>query len=343
MHGDSEDLEYSMMQLEFHSRLEDVMVQLATRGVRNKTQKLVRYPLDIRGKRLRPQVAFWSSRVCGGTGKDVLYPAAALEILHNYTLIIDDIIDGSEERRGSATLWKKFGKSIAECVSIDYGAMLLQAAARSLDPVGTAEVLALALKKVVDGEILDILFEQGGRGEESYVQKHRVRGVTLDAYLEMIGKKTAVLFEVACELGCRAAAASQQKTRALTGFGRNFGFAYQIADDILDFYGNRRHGGRPGQDIRERKLGNVAIIFVLKEASLREQAQITRVLQAETSSDEDVRRVLRIAQTTNARESSYKLVETYVGKARRHLDCIPNSIARNELAGLLEGLLKMVA
>ena len=92
-----------------------------------KTQKLVEYQIDAGGKRLRPVLAIVSCSVCGGKVKDVLYPAAGLEILHNYTLIVDDMIDNSNLRRGEPTTWFKFGKSIAQCVAVIYGVALFQA------------------------------------------------------------------------------------------------------------------------------------------------------------------------------------------------------------------------
>jgi len=206
-----------------------------------------------------------------GKKNDILYPAAALEILHTYSLIVDDIIDHSDTRRSRPTAWKKFGTSIAECISVDYGGALLYAVAKSPKPKVVAQLLARALKEIVDGEILDILFEQGGREEEAYVVSHRVKKVRVEDYMHMIGKKSAALFRTSCEIGAVVAGASRKEIRALQKYGWNLGIAFQISDDILDFYGKDKFGKPKGQDIKERKLGNILILFALQELTDKKQ------------------------------------------------------------------------
>ena len=111
-----------------------------------KFRKMVNYQIEAGGKRFRPLLTVSSSLACGGKMNDSLYPAAGLEILHNYSLIIDDIIDHSRLRRGKPTVWFKFGTSMAKCAAINYSAAMFQAANRSQKPVQISELFARAVK-----------------------------------------------------------------------------------------------------------------------------------------------------------------------------------------------------
>ena len=158
--------------------------------------KIINYQIETGGKRHIPALTILSCLCCGGTKTEALYPAAGIEILHNLTLILDDIIDDSVLRRGKPTVWAKYGQSIALCITASYGSALLQAANCSSDPKKISELYAGALKKVmIEGEIMDILFEQSGRENEKYVIENRYKKVTLPDYLDMAGKKTGVLFQ----------------------------------------------------------------------------------------------------------------------------------------------------
>ncbi len=105
-------------------KVDPIIKKILILNVDRKFQELVKYPISAGGKRLRPALAIFSCQLLGGKLKDVLYPAAALEILHNYTLIIDDMIDNSILRRGKKTCWAKFGQSMAQCVGIDFAASI---------------------------------------------------------------------------------------------------------------------------------------------------------------------------------------------------------------------------
>ena len=113
--------ELNLVLAKFRKIVDPVIKRVLISGVDKKFHDIVSYQISTGGKRLRPALAIISCLALGGKIKDVLYPAAGLEILHNYTLIIDDMIDNDQERRGKPTLWSKFGESIAQCVGIDYG------------------------------------------------------------------------------------------------------------------------------------------------------------------------------------------------------------------------------
>ena len=291
-----------------------------------KTKKLVEYQNDAGGKRLRPVLAIVSCLVCGGKEKDVLYPAAGLEILHNYTLIIDDMIDNSNLRRGEPTPWFKFGKSIAQCVGVIYGVALFQAGNLSKDPVRSSDLFAKAMKTVIDGEILDILFEQAGRKDEKYIIDNRCKRIVLKDYLKMIRKKTAFLIQASCEIGGIAAQAEKSEIVALKKYGLNLGMAFQIKDDILDIFGEEKiFGKRIGNDIVERKLGNIVIFYALKELPQLKRKKVITTLGKKKIEDEDIKEVMKIIEGTNARENAFLLADNYIQKAKESLELLPDN------------------
>jgi len=344
MRGVSAVLGHNMKEIEtwlkeITGQVDPVIKTLLSQGVMKETRELLLYQIETGGKRLRPTLAVLSCFACGGKVKDVLYPAAALEILHTYSLIIDDIIDHSELRRGKATVWKKFGRSFAECAGVDYGASLLQAAARSSNPGAVAQILGTSMKEVVDGEILDIFFEQGGREDDPFARKYRRREMSLKDYLYMVGKKSASLFQTACELGGVAANATKKEISALQKYGWHLGIALQITDDILDIYGQEAFGKPIGQDIRERKLGNILILFALKELSAKEQKFIKQVLKKNSVSEADVRAVTARIKHTKAQIKAMQLAQAHITKAKKSLSSLRVSTSRAALEGVGDFLL----
>jgi len=321
-----------------NERIESAIKELLVHSVSKNTRRLVLYQIQTGGKRLRPRLATLSCLACKGKKNDVLYPAAALEILHTYSLLVDDIIDHSDRRRGKPTAWKKFGRSIAECISVDYGGALLHAVAKSPKPKVIAKLLASALKEIVDGEILDILFEQGGREEEAYVVSHRVRKVRIEDYIRMIGKKSAALFATSCEIGGVAAGASQKEIRALRKYGWYLGIAFQIGDDILDFYGKEKFGKPKGQDIRERKLGNILIIFALQELTEKKQRRLLGILKKKRILPTDIKRGVSLVTETDAKEKAVRLAQEYAKKAKTALNPLALSPSKTSLERLANGI-----
>src|SRR3972149_9423729 len=123
-----------------NKRVNNAIGEILGIDVSSRYKDLIKYQVALGGKRIRPVLASISSRLLGGKTNNTVYAAAGLEIIHNYSLIIDDIIDNSPLRRGSPTVWKKFGTSIAQCVAIDYSAAILQAANRSVEPKKIGEL-----------------------------------------------------------------------------------------------------------------------------------------------------------------------------------------------------------
>lgn len=321
--------------------VDPVINELLDLYVSRKRQTLVRYQISTGGKRLRPALAILSVRLLGGKIKNVLYPAAGLEILHNYSLIIDDIIDNSSLRRGSSTVWAKFGKSIAQCVAADYSAAVFQAAIRSKAPAKISELFARTIKSIINGEILDILFEQAGREDEPYALQSRYRDITERDYLEMVSQKTATLFQASCEAGGICAGASSNEIKALRDYGFNLGMAFQVSDDILDIFGQEESFGKKiGKDIEERKLGNIIIYFASQEFSPKEKKEFRQILRKKKIAPRDVKKAMSLIEKTRAKERAIHYGTKFSEKAKENLHFLPKNRYNNTLEAIADLVMK---
>ncbi len=296
-------------------------------SVDRKTQQPLNYQMATDGKRLRPVLAIATCLACGGKIKDVSYAAAGLEILHNCTLLYDDIIDNSNIRRGEPTTWAKYGKSITECLGLDYAAAIFQAANKSKHPVNISEIFARTLKRIMDGQILDILFEQTGRENEKYITENRFKKITERDYLKMISQKTASLTQTCCEVGAVSANAKKNLVKTSKDYGFNLGIAFQIRDDILDIFGEEKEFGKKiGKDIQERKLGNVVILYALEELKpAKEKNKFLAILRKNEVKDADIKKALRLINKTKAKEKAFILEKKYVKKAKADLRRLPKN------------------
>jgi geranylgeranyl diphosphate synthase type I len=198
-----------------------------------------------RGKRLRSRLVFEVAEEEGAGAKEALAAACAVEIIHEFSLIHDDIEDGDRMRRGRETLWARFGAAHginagdALC-SVAYLTLLDESPALPEQKLAMNRVLLAAHLAMCNGQGQDIAFEREPR-------------VTMEDYRAMIGGKTAALFGAACELGALAAGTDAQRSGAYARLGEAYGIAFQIEDDILGTWGDSAATGKPCGDLAKRK------------------------------------------------------------------------------------------
>ncbi len=313
--------------------------ELLDSKVEDKFKHIVAYQAMTGGKKLRSSLLLLGCLGCGGSIKDAIYPAAGIEILHNSILMIDDIIDHSLWRRKKLTAWKKHGTSIVQCLNFIYSASVFQSVYYSRSPKALNDRFAYAYKLVIQGEMIDILMEQTGRKDEKYVQKNRYSTVTLEEYLKMISQKTASLIQVAAEAGGLCAKATESQLSALSKYGHNLGISFQIRDDILDLYGDEvKFGKSIGQDIYERKLGNILIIYALEELDKKQKASLLNTLKKKKITDSDVNKVITIIEGTKAKQKATALADQYRAQGFKNLERLP----QNNYTGILKDFLNFV-
>ena len=222
------------------------------------------YFLQMPGKKIRPLLCMAAAEAVRGESKAALPAALAVELFHDFTLIHDDIMDQDELRRGLKALHVRYDDGTAILVGdlmigLAYQ-QLMQIPQPALDSI--ARVFSEALVRVCEGQALDKEFENRS-------------DVTLDEYLEMIGKKTGWLIKVACELGALCGGGSEREVQELARFGYSLGLAFQIQDDLLDVIADQEKlGKKVGSDFLMDKKTYVALKYreILREnPALQEQ------------------------------------------------------------------------
>jgi geranylgeranyl diphosphate synthase type I len=264
------------------------------------------------GKRLRPLILLLVTEALGGDWRTALPAAAAVELLHNFTLVHDDIEDQDKLRRGRPTLWALWGIPQA----INAGDALFALSYRSLldlveqghPPMRVNQVITAftdAVVHITEGQCLDLAFED---------EQH----VTEDAYLQMVGGKTAALIRLVAKLGALLADASVIRINSLETFGECLGLAFQMQDDLLGLWGDPLHTGKPvGSDIRKRKKTLPLIHGLATSAELREL-----LLEPELSNAQ-VDHALRLLELTGSREYVATRAQDYSDRATAALDRYP--------------------
>ena len=286
------------------------------------------------GKRVRPALVVISGQIFGSEINDLLYPAAAIEILHNSTLIVDDIIDHSLLRRGVPTTWNKYGKSIAECTSFMYMASVFAGLSHANNASKLIDLYSKTLKVIIDGEIKDILFERSGRDDENFVVENRYKVITVDDCLRMISQKTAVLLQACCQAGAICAGASDMHIKTIGDFGFNLGMAFQIRDDVLDIFGDEKEFGKQiGKDIIEKKMCNFVILSAIDQLELDEKNVIVNLLESSKEIiEEDVLLVTSLIEKTDAKRLAEDTANSYIQNAIELLKSLPQNECNENLS-----------
>lgn len=288
---------------------------------------LVHYQIGMGGKRIRPSLLVLSGQLLGGKIEDLIYPAASIEILHNATLISDDIMDGSEIRRNKPTTWKRFGKSIAECLPFTYLIAAFEGLNDSPYSHRLIDLYNKTIKIIMEGQIKDLLFERSGRDDEPYIVENRYKTVTTDDFIQMTGQKTGILLQTSCQAGAICANATEEQIDLIGQFGMNVGIAFQILDDLLDVFGNEQEFGKKiGVDIADKKMGNFVVLTAIEQLGGEDKETVINFLNdPNDTSDEDVAKIIGIISKTNAKDDARKIAQSYIQKALESLDRLPNN------------------
>ena len=316
---------------EIKEEVEPIILEELNRHFSRRFQDIWEYQINSGGKRLRPIILVAASLMYGAEKEKALFPAAAIEIVHNYSLIVDDIIDKSETRRGEKTCWKKYGKTITHCIGIGYAMTYADMISRMENDI--AKELTVATKMVTEGEIIDILQERRPNPTEPYIKENKYEDVNIDDYYEMVEKKTSSLIRAACRAGGAIARVGEEDMRKLDEFGRNIGITFQIRDDFLDIFGEEKEFGKKiGKDIIERKGGNIVILYTLQDEQAKKE--LLPILEKNEIIQKDIDRAMEIINLTDAKEKTEKLGKKYIERAEKILASFPE----NEYRDLFEEL-----
>lgn len=236
------------------------LTSLSSGGQPEDVKRLVEYVSSRSGKMLRPALLMLAGRSCGEITDEHVRVAAIIEMIHNATLLHDDVIDEGQKRRGLPTVNRLWGNETAVLL----GDLLLSRVFKmcaELEEPQAAKVVAGTAVRLCEGELRQAIHRHDWRLDES-------------DYIEAITEKSAVLFSSACYLGALLARADERRAHSLAQFGLNAGIAFQMADDMLDIVGDERKTGKTlGSDVDKHKL-TLAVIHLLKSVVGEEKETI---------------------------------------------------------------------
>ena len=284
------------------------------------------------GKRLRPYLVLKSCQMLGGKQSDAISAASAVEMIHNFTLVHDDIMDNDEMRHGVTTTHKKFDIPLAILAgdvlySKAYNTISSKSKLSSNYTTQLVSKLSKACIEICEGQVNDIKFAENKRIP------------TEKEYIKMIEKKTAVLFEVSCAMGAICAKRKQKDVKNLSVFGRNLGIAFQITDDLIGIIGDSKITKKPvGNDIREGKK-SLPIILAIKKARGQNRTKIMRVFGNSGASKQQINLAVNVIRSLGVEKEVRDVALKYAQRAEKSISSYTGS-AKNEMAGLLNFVTK---
>ncbi|MDC1136512.1 polyprenyl synthetase family protein [Nitrosopumilus sp.] len=283
------------------------------------------------GKRLRPYMVIRSCQILGGKSSTAMIAASAVEMVHNFTLVHDDIMDNDEMRHGVPTVHKKFGMPIAILAGDVLFSKAFQIISESkLSPNANAHLISRLAKACVDvceGQLLDI----------KMADEKRIP--TESEYITMIGKKTAALFDVSCAMGAICATNKPKDISNLSTFGRNLGIAFQITDDLIGVMGDPKVTKKPvGNDLREGKK-SLPILMAIKLAKANEKKIILKAFGNSKISKKDLNMAVEAIRSLGIEEKVRNQALKYAEKSEKSLTNYKGT-AKVELVALLDFVVK---
>ena len=264
--------------------------------------------VEAGGKRLRPMLTLAAARMCGYEGDDHVKLAATVEFIHTATLLHDDVVDESEKRRGRPTanlLWDN--KS-----SVLVGDYLFARSFQLMTETNNIRVLRIlsdAAATIAEGEVLQMTAA-------------RDLATTEEVYLQVVRGKTAALFSAATEVGGVISDMDDAKVRALFDYGDALGIAFQIVDDLLDYWGSDAIGKNVGDDFRERKL-TLPVIKAIALADDQERAFWTRTIAKGQQEEGDLDHAIALLNKHGTLEATRAEANAWIAKARAALATLP--------------------
>lgn len=281
-----------------------------------KLQEAMRHIPMAGGKRLRPVLAMLCADAISGTGGRTVPFGVSLELIHNFTLLHDDVMDQDELRRGVKTVHVLYD----EATAINAGDVLFARAFETLSNTdvkdGELRVLvrnvAAAVRKIGEGQQMDKDFETG-------------TVISLNDYLKMIEYKTAQLFQTAAEGGAIIAGGSEEQIAALREYGRLLGMGFQIWDDYLDLKADEKLLGKPvGSDIKNGKR-TLMVVHAMERLEGNKKDEFMNMLGDQDATQESVKRAIALMDEVGSTAYAKELAEDYAEKSKELLSVLPDS------------------
>ena len=318
-------------QIEQNAKIVNKHLKLKLKGNPKKLYDAAGHLIVNGGKRLRPYMVIRSCQILKGKVSNAMPAASAVEMVHNFTLVHDDIMDNDEVRHGVPTVHKKFGMPIAILAGDVLFSKAFQVITDSkLSTNATIQLVARLAKACVDvceGQLLDVKM-----AEERKIPSQA-------EYITMIGKKTAALFDVSCAMGAICATNKTEDIENLSSFGKNLGIAFQITDDLIGVMGDPKITKKPvGNDLREGKK-SLPILMAIKLARDNDKKIILKAFGNSKVSKKDLSKAVEVIRSLGIEENVRKQALKYADKAEKSLEKYQGS-TKSEMISLLDFVVK---
>jgi octaprenyl-diphosphate synthase len=274
------------------------------------------------GKRFRPILLIFSTRLCGYHGKQHISLASLIEFIHTATLLHDDVVDGAELRRGNASANSLWGNE----ASVLVGDFLFTKSFSLMVDNGNWKILqavSRATTLMAEGELEELI-------------RTNDLAQTEEGYLSIIERKTATLFSVATQIGAILGQVSEEKERALANFGMDVGIAFQLTDDALDYTSREEEFGKEiGIDLQGGKI-TLPLIHALRNCTQEEKSLIQKTVDTTPITKEDFLNVGRLIEQYQGNLYTWEKAKQHVEQAKNHLNLFPPSEEREALFTLAD-------
>jgi octaprenyl-diphosphate synthase len=282
--------------------------------------RIIRYILKRKGKQMRPMFVFLSALMNGGINDSAYNAASFIELMHTATLVHDDVVDGSDRRRGFFSVNALWKNKVAVLVG-DY--LLSRGLLLSLDTreFELLRIVSHAVKEMSEGELLQI-------------EKARMMNISEEVYFKIIRKKTASLIASCCASGAAAAGASKEVVAKMDEFGECVGIAFQIKDDLFDFETLNETGKPGGLDIKERKM-SLPVIHLLNNSNPIARRKIIHLIKNHNDDPKKIAHVLEQVRNSDGIAYATSKMEHYRSRAMNILKEFPENTARRSLEDLV--------
>jgi len=281
---------------------------------------ITNYVLRSKGKQLRPVLVFLAAKL-NGTVSEATYTAAGLvELLHTATLIHDDVVDETYQRRGFFSINALWRSKIAVLVG-DYFLATGLVSALEAKQTGLLEVISYAVKQMSEGELLQI-------------EKARKLDINEETYFEIIRMKTATLIATCTKAGAYSVNANEEELNKMHLFGTFLGMAFQIRDDLFDYEKTTLAGKPAGNDLKEKKM-TLPLIHVLGMLPSSERREILRTIKRHHENERKMVPIIKMVREKGGTTYARQKMAEYRDNALKILDTYPESIAREALRELV--------
>ncbi|ULQ52880.1 polyprenyl synthetase family protein [Flavihumibacter fluvii] len=281
--------------------------------------RITRFIVKRKGKQLRPMFVLLTAKLCGGITESTYRAASLVELLHTATLVHDDVVDESMERRGFFSTYALWKTKVSVLIG-DY--LLAKGLLLSLDnnDFRILQLLSEAVRRMSEGELLQI-------------EKSRTLNLDESVYFEIISNKTASLLASACAAGAFSAISSETQAEQMRNFGEKVGIAFQIKDDLFD-YGAADVGKPTGNDIKEKKL-TLPLIYTLSKADSATRRKIINTIKNDSRNTKKVKEVIAAVNAAGGIEYAADKMNRYRDEALAILHEFPESESRKALEELV--------